>query len=41
LFLLLFAEILAARQLDRNFCIWCPNNFPAISPSILVRFAWF
>jgi hypothetical protein len=25
-------------QFDRNFCIWCPNNFPIISLSILVRF---
>lgn len=32
---------ICGNPLDRNFCIWYPNNFPAISPSILVRFTRF
>ena len=39
--LLLFAEILAACEFDRNFFICHLFNFPIISHSILIRFARF
>jgi hypothetical protein len=39
--LLLFAEILATREFDRNFSICNPDNFPLISHSIFIRFTRF
>jgi len=40
-YLLLFAEILAACEFDRNFSICHLFNFPLISPSIPICFAQF